>query len=155
MYVRKWNTWIRDPRTGPRFSAFYWSKCGSSFLFSRYGSGAIRGSLIWTLLPSRQCRPKQFHWALVVCSFLTSLGRLLEKHEILNNNVFEFGQLCEEIMAVRNGMFTYDKKNGSKECDFTFHFRKSYSEIISIGECFFLKSRPFLCYSSNFCSVIC
>ena len=89
MYVRKWNTWSKDPRTGPRFSAFYWSKCGSSFLFSRYGSGAISGSLIWTLLPSRQCRPKQFHWALVVCSFLTSLGRLLEKHEILNNNVFD------------------------------------------------------------------
>ena len=192
MYVRKWNTWIRDPRTGPRFSAFYWSKCGSSFLFSRYGSGAISGSLIWTLLPSRQCRPKQFHWALVVCSFLTSLGRLLEIHEILNNNVFDlkqfclrvgancvgailkdslslslsksddFDQLCEKIlesqMVCSNDVFTYDEKNGSKECDFTFHievFRKSYSEIISIGECFFLKSRPFLCYSSNFCSVIC
>ena len=128
MYVRKWNTWSRDPRTGPRFSAFYWSKCGSSFLFSRYGSGAISGSLIWTLLPSRQCRPKQFHWALVVCSFLTSLGRLLEKHEILNNNVFDLKQFCLRVGANCVGAILKDSLSLSRNRTIlTNYVRRSWS----------------------------
>ena len=94
----------------------------------------------------------------MIYSFFTFLGTLLEKHEILNKNyvIMDLSRLTGP--SGLPSVVTYDKKYSSKECHFIFDIEiawKSYPKIVSISKCFFLESRPFLGYFSNFGSIIC